>query len=103
MKLYACLISDQEAKSGMLGWNYVSKHKSDWIDMTAANPYLTSGYVKGVDYCVYNGTVYWLLKTYIDLETKDVIRLCKESTQGCDLPDLVEENPSSDEPVDDDI
>ena len=86
MNYYFCLIDAESAKLGTnLGRKYVYDHESEWI---LADPklstYLTTGYVKGVDYCVKNNKAYALLKSFIDLETKCVILLCKESTFGCD-------------------
>ena len=83
---YFCLIDAESAKLGTnLGRKYVYDHESEWVLADSnISTYLTTGYVKGVDYCVTDNKAYSLLKTFIDLEKKCVIILCKESSFGCD-------------------
>lgn len=88
MKYYFCLISSEEAKTPQnLGRHFVFTHRDRWIENTAVAPYLTAGYVKGVDFVEHEGKAYMILKTFINIDPGEpfVAILAAESTMGCDI------------------
>ena len=85
MEVYFCLVSDKIFKTGMTGRNYVYAHRSEWKTGTEILPYLSTGWVRGVDYVVSGGKAYMLNKSYIDVDENFVVHVAVESVQGCDL------------------
>ena len=88
MKYYFCLISKEEAKTpNNLGRHYVFSHRDKWIENTDVAPYLTAGYVKGVDFVEHEGKAYMLMKSFINIDPGEafVVFMTVESTMGCDI------------------
>ena len=89
MTYYFCLISDEDAKTGInIGRKYAYEHRDEWVVGADDLPlYLTAGYMKGMDFVTYDGKAYFIMKTFIDLNEGFVLLVCKESIMGCDKPD----------------
>ena len=86
MKYFFCLISSADNDPLHIGRNFVYKNRSKWVEVPGEEfcKYLTAGYVKGIDYAVYQGKAYMLMKSYMDLDEHFVVMVCKESVAGCD-------------------
>ena len=68
MKMYALLIPKEDDNGTNIGGSYYRAHKKDRIDLGDDIPYLTVGYVKGVDFFSKGDKSYMLMKTHIDLD-----------------------------------
>jgi hypothetical protein len=84
MKYYFCLIPADKAKGANVGRRFAYEHKELWVEGTSLSTYLTTGYVKGVDYVTKDGKAYLLMKTYLDLDNNQAVIVATESTYGCD-------------------
>lgn len=88
MNYYFCLVNNTDKSTGVnVGRTYAYQHRSEWISIPGSDisQYLTTGYVKGVDYVVYNNKAYMIMKSYLDLNEKFVVLVCTESISGCDI------------------
>lgn len=85
MELKFCLVPKDEILPQNSGSTYVFSHESDWVDGTSVLPFLSTGFVKGVDHVFYQGKTYMILKSFLDIENDRVVILAEESVSGYDL------------------
>lgn len=97
MKYYFCLVPKNENQPRNMGMTYTYEHRSNWIAVDGDEycKYLTAGYMKGVDFTVYKGKCYMIMKTFLDLEENFVVMLCTESAYGSDMENVL--RPKTDE------
>lgn len=67
------------------GFAYAKQHKDRWVQNEDIGEYLAPGYNVGEDFVVYEDKVYWVKKTFTDISNNEILTLCMESVQACDI------------------
>lgn len=85
MAHYFCLQPKEDNKPQNTGSRYVFNNKDKWVSGDKVADYLTVGFTKGIDHVYYKNKTYSLYKVFMEPDSGNVIFLCLESIQGCDL------------------
>ena len=85
MKYYFCLVPHSDRAGLNTGRKFAYENRDKWIEGDIElSTYLASGYTVGVDFIVHEGKAYYIKKSYLDIEEKFVVIVCRESIDGAD-------------------
>ena len=86
MKYFFCLLTAEEGKNGLnIGRTFAYNNRSRWIQCDAVSQYITVGFNIGTDCIVHDNKAYRLLKSYTNIDTKEIVLIAVEDTTGCNI------------------